>query len=79
MAAKMAAKTGSSYNFSCRIDINVIPTAKVGFPGTANALAANQKLLGVVPTPANYKWRPKPEVVITSVVALLSMRFQGLK
>jgi hypothetical protein len=40
---KMAAETGSSYNFGCRIDISAIPTAKVGFLGTANALAANRK------------------------------------
>jgi hypothetical protein len=35
---QMAAKTGRSYNFFCRIDINVIPRAEVGFPGTGNVL-----------------------------------------
>jgi hypothetical protein len=39
----MAVETGSSYNFSCCIDINAIPRAEVGCPGTANVLGPNRK------------------------------------
>jgi hypothetical protein len=46
-------------NFGCRIDINAIPTANVGFSGTANALACKPEVPQIVPTPANYKWWPK--------------------
>jgi hypothetical protein len=40
---QMAAETGSTYNFGCCIDINAIPTAEVGFPGTAYASGAKRK------------------------------------
>jgi hypothetical protein len=40
---QMAAETGSTYNFGCCIDINAIPTAKVGFPATANASGINRE------------------------------------
>jgi hypothetical protein len=40
---QMAAKTGSSYNFGCRFDIDAISAATVGFPGTTSASGANRK------------------------------------
>jgi hypothetical protein len=61
---QMAAKTGICYNFGCRIDINAIPTAKVGFPGTANALAANRKCYMLSRHPQITNGGQKPEVVI---------------
>jgi hypothetical protein len=62
----MAAETGSSYNFGCRIDINAIPTAKIGFPGTANALAANRKCYTLSQHPQITNDDKKLEVVITT-------------
>jgi hypothetical protein len=69
---QMAAKTESSYNFGCRIDINAIPTANVGFSWHGECIGSKPEVLQVVPTTANYKWRPKTE---SSYNNLLNYRY----
>jgi hypothetical protein len=61
----MAAETGSSYKFGCRIDINAIPTAKVGFPGTVNAWQQTGSATGC---PDTQKLQMAAKKVITASV-----------
>jgi hypothetical protein len=68
---KWRKKNGSSYNFGCRLDINAISAAKVGFPGMTNAYGANRKRYRLCQHPKITNGGQKPEVVITLVVALI--------